>query len=190
MKIIPFKVSEALAKSIYNHNIRTHILAIILLPSKLIWFNVHCVNNMHEFPQLLTSSISGISRAMRAYLFVLGSSRKWAELTLVTPASPPIAAAFWLCDKVTAAGCHLTHGLQYLCKAESLSIVWNENVVNRHPCQGTDTLVFKLNRTINVLLRNTFLKAKYSFKTMFKTMIRKFCWRLISRSVLSLNTVY
>lgn len=55
---------------------------------------MHCVDNMHGFPQLLTSSISGIAWAMRTYLFVLCSSREWAELTLMTPASPPVAAAF------------------------------------------------------------------------------------------------
>jgi hypothetical protein len=44
--------------------------------------------------KFLTSSISGVSWAMRTYLFVLGSSRKWAELTLVSPASPTITAAF------------------------------------------------------------------------------------------------
>lgn len=75
------------------------------------------------FPQLLTSSIGGVSWAMRTYLFVLGGSGKRAKLTLVPPASPPITAAFGLRDKIAAAGRHLTHRLQHLGKAESLSIV-------------------------------------------------------------------
>ena len=130
---------EALVKSIYDHT-HTHIyFSHYPISFKLMWINMHCVDNMHGFPPLLTSSISGIAWAMRTYLFVLRSSREWAELTLMTPASPPVAAAFWLCDKVTAAGCHLTHGLQHLCKAEALAIVWNDNVVKKHKCQGTDT---------------------------------------------------
>lgn len=62
---------------------------------------------------------------MGADLFVLGSSRKWAELTLVAPASPAITAAFWLCDEVAATGGHLTHCLQHLCEAQALSVVWS-----------------------------------------------------------------
>lgn len=62
---------------------------------------------------------------MGADLFVLGSSRKWAELTLVAPASPAITAAFWLCDEVAATGGHLTHCLQNLCEAQALSVVWS-----------------------------------------------------------------
>lgn len=48
----------------------------------------------HDFTFVNISSISGIAWAMRTYLFVLCSSREWAELTLMTPASPPVAAAF------------------------------------------------------------------------------------------------
>lgn len=77
------------------------------------------------FPQLLTSSVGGVSWAVRTDLFVLGRSRKRAKLTLVTPASPPITAALGLRDKVAAAGRHLAHGLQHLSEAESLSVVWN-----------------------------------------------------------------
>lgn len=133
---MPLKATEALVKSIYDH---THIyiyFSYYPISFKLMWINVHCVDNMHGFPQLLTSSISGIAWAMRTYLLVLGGSREWAELTLMTPASPPIAAAFWLCDKVTTAGCHLTHGLQHLCKAEALSIVWNGNELKSTSVKG------------------------------------------------------
>lgn len=48
----------------------------------------------HHLTFVNISSVSGISWAMGADLFVLGSSRKWAELTLVAPASPAITAAF------------------------------------------------------------------------------------------------
>lgn len=48
----------------------------------------------HNFTFINISSISGIAWAMRTYLFVLCSSRERAELTLMTPASPPVAAAF------------------------------------------------------------------------------------------------
>lgn len=65
----------------------------------------------HNLAFIDISAIGGISWAMRTYLLVLGSSRKWAELTLVTPASPPVTAAFGLCDEIAAAGRHLTHGL-------------------------------------------------------------------------------
>lgn len=112
-----------------------NILAILFTVSifhfyfTFIWIHkIQCVDYMNKFPHLLTSSISCISWAMRTYLFVLGSSRKWAKLTLVAPASPTITAAFWLSDEIATAGCHLTYCLQYLCKAESLPIVWNSKV--------------------------------------------------------------
>lgn len=48
----------------------------------------------HYLTFINISSICGVSWAVRTNLFVLGSSRKWAKLTLVAPASPAIAAAF------------------------------------------------------------------------------------------------
>lgn len=115
----------------------TNILVIIIIVSTCLLFlptdlnEIHSIDTTHGLPQLLTSPVSGISWAMRTYLFVLCSSRKWAQFALVAPASPPVAAALWLGDKVAAAGCHLTHCLQHLCKAESLSVVWKDSEVNR-----------------------------------------------------------
>lgn len=113
------------------------------------------------FPQLLTSSVGGVSWAVRTDLFVLGRSRKRAKLTLVTPASPPITAALGLRDKVAAAGRHLAHGLQHLSEAESLSVVWNHmwgvSVSDtEHPPSSSNT------RSASVFLPGTnFLKDKY-----------------------------
>lgn len=160
MNITSNKVSKALAKSIYKDTYAYKYFGhyyFMEFSFQLIWINeVHCVDNMHGFPQLLTSSISSVSWAMRTYLFVLGSSRKWAQLTLVTPAPAPIAAAFWLCDQITAAGRHLTHCLQYFCKAEPLSVVWNDKAVSQGASmpwiQHVTILIFKLHRTITTFL--------------------------------------
>lgn len=48
----------------------------------------------HDLTLVDISSISGVSWAMRTCLSVLGSSGKWAQLTLVAPASPAVTAAF------------------------------------------------------------------------------------------------
>lgn len=77
----------------------------------------------HHLTFVDISSISGVSWAVRTYLFVLGGSWKWAQLTLVAPASATVTAALRLCDEVAATGGHLTHCLQYLGEAQTLAVV-------------------------------------------------------------------
>lgn len=73
--------------------------------------------------QSLTSAICGIAMAMWAQLFVLGSARQGAELTLVAPAAAPVTAALRLGGGGPAARRHLAHGLQHLRETEALPVV-------------------------------------------------------------------
>lgn len=77
----------------------------------------------HHLAFINISPISGVPWTVRTDLFVLGSRGERAELALVAPASPAVAAAFRLGDQVAAAGRHLAHGLQHLGEAQALPVV-------------------------------------------------------------------
>lgn len=75
----------------------------------------------------LTCAICGVAWPMWTQLPVLYSARQRTELALVPPATPTITAALGFSAGYSAAGGHLTHGLQHLSETEALSVVWERS---------------------------------------------------------------
>lgn len=68
---------------------------------------------------------------MGAEFFESHSTLKRADLTVGTPASPSVTAAFRLGDWVPVARADLTHVLEHLCEAVPFPIVWKGHYIKK-----------------------------------------------------------